>query len=46
MRAAVKSRALPCGKAYGAAKDDRLKALKHKYDWNNFFRLDQNIPPD
>jgi len=31
--------------AYGAAKYDRLKALKHKYDPDNFFRLNQNIPP-
>jgi hypothetical protein len=32
--------------AYGAAKYDRLKALKRKYDRDNFFRLNQNIPPD
>jgi FAD/FMN-containing dehydrogenase len=32
--------------AYGATKYDRLKALKRKYDPNNFFRLNQNIPPD
>jgi hypothetical protein len=32
--------------AYGGAKYDRLKALKRKYDPNNFFRLNQNIPPD
>jgi hypothetical protein len=31
--------------AYGAAKYDRLKALKRKYDLGNFFRLNQNIPP-
>jgi FAD/FMN-containing dehydrogenase len=31
--------------AYGAAKYDRLKALKTKYDPHNFFRLNQNIPP-
>ena len=31
--------------AYGAAKYDRLKALKRKYDPENFFRLNQNIPP-
>ena len=32
--------------AYGAAKYDRLKALKKKHDPNNFFRLNQNIRPD
>jgi hypothetical protein len=32
--------------AYGSAKYDRLKALKRKYDPDNFFRLNQNIPPD
>jgi hypothetical protein len=32
--------------AYGAAKYDRLKALKRKYDPANFFRLNQNITPD
>jgi hypothetical protein len=32
--------------AYGGAKYDRLTALKRKYDPNNFFRLNQNIPPD
>jgi hypothetical protein len=31
--------------AYGAAKYDRLKALKRKYDPTNFFRLNQNIAP-
>jgi FAD binding domain/Berberine and berberine like len=31
--------------SYGAAKYDRLKALKRKYDPNNFFRLNQNISP-
>ncbi len=30
--------------AYGA-KYDRLKTLKRKYDPDNFFRLNQNIPP-
>jgi hypothetical protein len=30
--------------AYGAAKYDRLKALKRRYDPDNFFRLNQNIP--
>jgi len=32
--------------AYGAKKYDRLKALKRRYDPDNFFRLNQNIPPD
>ena len=32
--------------AYGAAKYDRLKALKRTYDPSNFFRLNQNIRPD
>ncbi len=32
--------------AYGGEKYDRLKALKRKYDPENFFRLNQNIPPD
>ncbi len=31
--------------AYGADKYDRLKVLKQKYDPDNFFRLNQNIPP-
>ncbi len=31
--------------AYGAAKLDRLKELKRKYDPDNFFRLNQNISP-
>jgi FAD/FMN-containing dehydrogenase len=31
--------------AYGSEKHDRLKALKRKYDPDNFFRLNQNIPP-
>jgi FAD/FMN-containing dehydrogenase len=32
--------------SYGAEKYDRLKALKQKYDPDNFFRLNQNIPPN
>jgi FAD binding domain/Berberine and berberine like len=31
--------------AYGAEKYDRLKALKRDYDPDNFFSLNQNIPP-
>jgi FAD/FMN-containing dehydrogenase len=31
--------------SYGAAKFDRLQALKTKYDPDNFFRINQNIPP-
>ena len=31
--------------SYGAAKYERLKALKRKYDPDNFFKLNQNIPP-
>jgi FAD binding domain/Berberine and berberine like len=31
--------------AYGGAKYDRLKALKRKYDPDNFFRINQNVPP-
>ena len=32
-------------RAYGAKKYDRLKALKRRYDPDNFFRLNQNIGP-
>jgi FAD/FMN-containing dehydrogenase len=32
--------------AYGAQKYDRLKALKRKWDPDNFFRINQNISPD
>jgi FAD/FMN-containing dehydrogenase len=31
--------------AYGATKYERLKSLKKQYDPDNFFRLNQNIPP-
>jgi FAD/FMN-containing dehydrogenase len=32
--------------AYGAEKYDRLKTVKRKWDPDNFFRINQNIPPD
>jgi len=32
--------------AYGAAKYDRLKALKRKFDPTNLFRMNQNIRPN
>jgi FAD/FMN-containing dehydrogenase len=31
--------------AYGAEKYERLRTLKRRYDPDNFFRLNQNIPP-
>jgi len=31
--------------AYGAAKQERLVALKNKYDPTNLFRMNQNIKP-
>jgi FAD/FMN-containing dehydrogenase len=31
--------------SYGAEKYDRLRTLKQKYDPDNFFRINQNIPP-
>jgi FAD/FMN-containing dehydrogenase len=32
--------------AYGSEKYDQLQALKRKYDPDNFFRINQNIPPN
>ncbi len=32
--------------AYGTEKWDRLQTLKRKYDPDNFFRINQNIPPN
>jgi FAD/FMN-containing dehydrogenase len=32
--------------SYGAEKYERLKALKRKYDPDNFFKVNQNIAPD
>lgn len=33
-------------KSYGPEKFDRLRALKQKYDPDNFFRINQNISPN
>ena len=30
--------------SYGPAKYERLRALKRRYDPDNFFRINQNIP--
>jgi len=38
-------RTLTLSQAYGAQKYERLQALKRKYDPDNFFRRNQNIPP-
>jgi hypothetical protein len=32
--------------SYGSKKYDKLQALKRKYDPDNFFRINQNIPPN
>jgi FAD/FMN-containing dehydrogenase len=32
--------------AYGSKKYGKLQALKRKYDPDNFFRINQNIPPN
>jgi FAD/FMN-containing dehydrogenase len=32
--------------SYGSKKFERLQALKRKYDPDNFFRINQNIPPN
>jgi FAD/FMN-containing dehydrogenase len=32
--------------AYGTAKYERLQALKRKYDRDNLFHRNHNIPPD
>ena len=32
--------------SYGAEKYARLQELKRRYDPDNFFRINQNIPPD
>jgi FAD/FMN-containing dehydrogenase len=32
--------------AYGPKRYERLKAVKRKYDPDNFFRMNQNISPN
>jgi FAD/FMN-containing dehydrogenase len=32
-------------RSYGTRKYDRLRALKRNYDPDNFFHMNQNIPP-
>jgi FAD/FMN-containing dehydrogenase len=32
--------------SYGPKKYERLQSLKRKYDPDNFFRINQNIPPN
>jgi FAD/FMN-containing dehydrogenase len=41
----VKASAQENSDAYGTRKYDRLQALQRQYDPDNFFRMNQNIPP-